>query len=292
MRKAISLYFQKYWHDLEQLRDDRTGYYDSDGGWRLSWIYLDSDIKQIVKRANLQQVELEMQQPESRTQAIIPTTKIQTKMNKENQTTQQIKMENWNVFMGDSYGGIFPLPGAQVTVHQHAAANGKPAQTTQGPIETQDDRQERKQRAINDMCSRIDNLKEDMIGYDNDGNKLKYAMLSAFLRKALGVLEGRPDSQYQAIQEGIWCILIDKREKCIKDPKEQFFSQTFLNIIGYLIKHSIINGKKQDILNCLYAKPEESMRKCLERGIVSAFPAGTEDMLDFYIDQLKEGRLL
>ena len=205
----------------------------------------------------------------------------------------KIEMQNCNVIMGDSNGGIFALPGAQPIIHQYAAdSKGKPSQRTQGPVESVDTREQRKQAAIQDMCRKLNNLEEDMLGYDKKGNRINYTTLSAFLRKALGVSEGRPDSPHQAIQEGIWCILIDKREKCIKDPKEQFFSQTFLNIIGYLIKQEIINGKKQDILNCLYAKPEESMRKCLERGIVSAFPAGTEDMLDFYIDQLKQGILL
>lgn len=205
----------------------------------------------------------------------------------------KIEMQDCNVIMGDSIGGIFVLPGAQPIINQYAAdSKGKPYQTTHGPVEPVADREQRKQAAIKDMCNRLDNLEENMIGYDKDGNRFKYAMLSALLRKALGMLEGRPDSPHQAIQEGIWTILIDNRSKCTKGPKEIFFSQTFLGIIGYLIKQEVIIGKPQNILECLYDRPEASMRKCLERAIVSAFPDGTEDMLDFYINQLKQGILI
>lgn len=293
MRKAICLCFQGKWHELEKLRDDRTGYYDSDGGWRIAWLYMDSDIKLIVKKANLQQIELERKHSQQEEMTIHNNSNTHNIMSKESQPTQPIKMENCNVFMAPVYNATFPLPGAHVDVHQYAAdAKGKPAQTTQGPVEAAEDRLQRKQAAIKDMCKRLDNLEENMIGYDKDGNRFKYAMLSALLRKALGILEGRPDSPYQAIQEGIWTILIDNRSKCTKGPKEIFFSQTFLGIIGYLIQQEVIIGKPQNILECLYDRPEASMRKCLERAIVSAFPDGTEDMLDFYINQLKQGTLI
>jgi hypothetical protein len=58
----------------------------------------------------------------------------------------KIEMQNCNVIMGDSIGGIFALPGAQPIINQYAAdAKGKPAQTTHGPVEPVADRQQRKQ---------------------------------------------------------------------------------------------------------------------------------------------------
>lgn len=291
LRKAMCLCFRESWHELEKIRDDRTGFYDGDGGWRISWIYLDSDIKQIVKQANLQQIEMEQQEQE--TMPIIQTTYIPKQMTKEVQPTQQIKMENCNVLMGNSYGGIFPLPGAHVTVNQYAnEEKGEPQQTIEGPNESVDERERRKKDAMQDMCSKLDNLHEEMLGYMHNGNRISYAQLRVLMLKILGMIERGSKQDFAAIQEGIWVILIDKRDKCHKDPKYLYFSQTFLGIVGYLCEQKVINGGIQDILNCLFHKPEASMRKCIERGIVSAFPEGTEDMLDFYIKQLKEGKII
>ena len=216
-------------------------------------------------------------------------------MNKDQQPNINIHNENHNcnIFQGPTYGGIFPLPGANVTIHQYASdAQGKPTQEIQGPSEKKDDRDARKQAAIKDICQRLDNLEEDMLGHDNHGQRISHDLLGIFFKRFLGVAERGSKHEFVAIQEAIWTILIDNRFRCTKTDKETFFSQTFLNIMGYLHKQGIINGKVQDILECLYQKPETSMRKCLERGIVSAFPEGTEDMLDFYITHLKQTTLI
>ena len=98
--------------------------------------------------------------------------------------------------------------------------------------------------------------------------------------------------EFKPIQEGIWTILIDQRAKCSKDPKDLYFPQTFLGLVGYLAEKQVIHGKAQKILDCLYDKNDQSMLKNLQRGIVSAFPEGTEEMLDFYIDLMKRQRLM
>ena len=112
MRKAMALCLSGYWHELEQLRDDRTGYYDGDGDWRMSWVYFDADMRQIIKHANYEQVELEANisttQPTTH-----ETTKQQTTRQhmKKEQPNYQIKMENCNVIMGDSHGAYSPCQG-------------------------------------------------------------------------------------------------------------------------------------------------------------------------------------
>lgn len=282
MRKATTLCFQEDWNQLVQVRDDRTGYYDSDGGWRISWVYFDADMRQIIKLANHEQVLLEAQQattaPEPPTQVI----QTRTDMNKE-KPNYQIKMENCNVIMGDSIGGFFTLPGSQVTVHQSTDTKGQTRQEIQGPVEAQADRLARKQAAIKDMCNRLYNLEEDMLGYDKEGKRITYTQLTALLHKVLGMSEVGCKPEYKRIQEGLWTILIDQRAKCSKDPKDLYFHQTFLGLVGYLVDKQLIHGRAQKILDCLYAKNDQSMLKNLQRGLVSAFPEGTEEMMEFYI---------
>ena len=113
-----------------------------------------------------------------------------------------------------------------------------------------------------------------------------------YLRKALGMLEQGNKEEFLVVQEGIWTILIDRREKCHKDPKDLFYPQTYLGLVGYLVEKEVINGKPQKILDCLYEKNDQSMMKNLKRSIVSAFPEGTREMLDFYIDLMKRQLLI
>ena len=66
----------------------------------------------------------------------------------------KIEMQNCNVIMGDSNGGIFALPGAQPIIHQYAAdSKGKPSQSTQGPVEAVDTREQRKDRGVTETGS-------------------------------------------------------------------------------------------------------------------------------------------
>lgn len=292
MRKATTLCLQEDWHQLMQIRDDRTGYYDGDGSWRVSWIYFDSDMRQIIKMANHEQVLLEAAEPPTSQPVFEPKTiKTKTDMNKE-KPNYQITMENCNVIMGDSIGGFFTLPGSQVTVNQSTNAQGQTQQQVQGPVEGQEDRLARKQAAIKDMCNRLYNLHEDMLGYDQEGKRIAYTQLASLLHKVLGLSEVGSKPEYRAIQEGIWTILIDQRAKCTKDPKDLYFHQTFLGLVGYLLDKQLIHGRAQKILDCLYAKNDQSMLKNLQRGLVSAFPAGTEEMMDFYIERLLADKLL
>jgi hypothetical protein len=45
-------------------------------------------------------------------------------------------------------------------------------------------------------------------------------------------------------------------------------------------------------MDCLYEKSDQGMVKNLKRGVVSAFPEGTRELLDCYIDQMKKGMLV
>ena len=165
-------------------------------------------------------------------------------------------------------------------------------QTAEGSAETANERLLRKQTAINDMCRRLENLEHDMIGCDNAGQQLDYIHLTTFMRQVLGMTEQDYPQEFLTVQENLWIILIDRREKCHKDPKDLYYSQTYLGLVGHLIEKEIISGKPQKIMDCLYEKSDQGMVKNLKRGVVSAFPEGTRELLDFYIDQMKKGMLV
>lgn len=150
----------------------------------------------------------------------------------------------------------------------------------------------RKEAALKDICRKLDNLEPEMLGYDSKGKRFDYADLTVLFQRCLGMYTISPKQEFLPIQAAIWTILIDKRDKCHKDPKDLYFSQTFLGIVGYLCEKEVINGKPMKILGCFYNKPESSMRKILERKITAAFPEGTQEMLDFYINLLKQSQLI
>jgi hypothetical protein len=61
-REALSLSFMLNWHRLEQLRDERTGYFDCEGAWMYSWMDIDCSMRHVIKEAHREQVAIEANQ--------------------------------------------------------------------------------------------------------------------------------------------------------------------------------------------------------------------------------------
>ena len=197
------------------------------------------------------------------------------------------EMHNCNVFTAPIYGATFPLPGAHVTINQYSDSKTQATQTTQGCSENAQDRLARKKEAIEDMCHKLNNLEPDMIGPDASGKTIPYATLSLLLHKCLGMHTVGPKPEFKDIQEAIWTILIDKREKCQKDPRDLYFPQTFLNMMAYFRVKDIFTAKPMQLFNIWYPNADKNLAKNLDRPIpCNAFPEGTEQMLDFYIEQV------
>ena len=210
------------------------------------------------------------------------------------------EMHNCNVLTGPVYGACFPLPGAQVTINQYADAKGKMKQEASGPIEPVEARSKRKEEAMRDMFRKIENLEEGMLGYTNAGRRITHVQVSVLLHKCLGMHPTPVKQEYTPIQEALWTILIDARNRCSKDPKESYFPQTFLNIVGYLRKQQIIiNVEPIKLLRILYpnlrADVEKKLVVQLNRALLtsSSNPIidGLEDMFNFYINLLKNGEI-
>ncbi len=223
--------------------------------------------------------------------------------NNENQPTivNHNEMHNCNVFNGNVYNATFPLPGAQVTIHQYAAdSTGNPKQEKQGPIEPAEERTKRKEVAFNNMYRKLENLEESMLGYNNNGERITHFQLSILLHRCLGMHSTPSKEEYMPIQETLWTILIDARNRCIKDPKELYYPQTFLNIVGYLRKQQIIiNTQPTQLLGILYPDLRDSEKKRLSVHIDRVFLTtsnnpiidGLEDMFNFYTNLLKNGEI-
>lgn len=223
--------------------------------------------------------------------------------NNENQPTivNHNEMHNCNVFNGNVYNATFPLPGAQVTIHQYAAdSTGKPKQEKQGPVEPAEERTKRKEKALSNMFRKLENLEDGMLGYNNKGERIKHIQLSVLLHKCLGMHSTPTKQEYKPIQEALWTFLIDARNSCVKDPKELYFPQTFLNIIGYLRKQQIIiNTQPTQLLGILYPDLRDSEKKRLSVHIDRVFLTtsnnpiidGLEDMFNFYTNLLKNGEI-
>ena len=198
------------------------------------------------------------------------------------------EMHNCNVFMGDSYGGIFPLPGAQVNITQNLGPQKK-SPHTEGKTESADDRQSRKEATIAALCKRLD-FTPEMLGYDEQCHKLTNERIALLLRRCLGMSSIPPKEEFRPVMEKLWVLLIDERNQCSKVAGELYFRQTVLNLIGYFVGEELLTGAPRDIARAIFPDTDTNTAKNISRGISSpVFPEGLSDMLDFYITKLNNG---
>lgn len=205
--------------------------------------------------------------------------------------TNHNEMHDCIVFMGDSNGGIFPLPGSNVTIHQEIISRSKPKQQVNGACESMEQRTERKRQAMKDMCKRLEQLDASFLGYTDRRERVSITLLCSLLQRFLGMHTIPPKQEYLVIQEQIWTILIDHRVRCVKPSNDLYFPQTFLNIIGYLREKGLISGKVTELLHQLYPGADDGLVKNIERSELNAFPEGTHEMFDFYINKMSHGEI-
>ena len=228
-------------------------------------------------------------------------------------------MENCNVFMGDIYGAIIPLPGTPVTINQHYGKDTPPWAARQQQADTDGtppwaaDKQQpqphdtpqpapgarqehraRKEKAMADILSNF-RFEDKMLAYDGRGKKITNERLRYLLRLCLGMTDIKPSETFRNIQEQLWTMLIDKRTRCTKVNGEDFYRQTLLNVVGYFISSRLLGGKPLDVAKCIFpdfdSKSDGGMLKNLSRGITDNFPEGTTTLLDHYIKKLMDGEI-
>ena len=201
-------------------------------------------------------------------------------------------MENCNVFMGDSYGGIFPLPGAQVTIHQHLdpkmMKKGEGRQMD-GKTESQEDREKRKDTVMKAITGKFC-FTDEQLGRDNKGRRITNMRLADLFRQCFGLGHVPPSAANRAIMEQLWVLLIDERNQCPKDAGLGFIPQTVLNIIGHFAKRGLVSGQRRELARAVIKNADTNIAKNIDRGLQSnVFPQGTADMIDHYIDKLMKG---
>lgn len=198
------------------------------------------------------------------------------------------EMQNCNVFMGDTYGGIFPLPGAEVHITQNIGPQKKSTQVS-GEAETKEVRKMRKEAVMTAMGKRID-FEPRMLGSDDNRKRITNERIETLLRRCLGMGTIPPRDNHRAVMEQVWVLLMDERNQCHKEPGEPYFRQTVLNIIGYFVQKGLISGTPLDIARCVFSDADVSLAKNVSRGISSnVFPNLTDQLLDYYINQLQHG---
>ena len=199
------------------------------------------------------------------------------------------EMHNCNVFLGDSYGGIFPLPGSQVTINQGLGNKRSANDVKEGKVETADERNARKRRVISTVSKQM-NFPREMLGIDDSGRKITNERLNVLFARCLGMSTIPPRQDFIPIIENLWVLLIDDRNQCAKIGGEDFFEQTILNMIGHYVQAGLITGMPQKIAQCIFPNCDANMAKNISRGISSnVFPQGLATMFDFYINKLKNG---
>ncbi|MDO4496740.1 MAG: hypothetical protein Q4B58_02740 [Bacteroidales bacterium] len=204
------------------------------------------------------------------------------------------EMHNCNVFQGDSYGGIFPLPGAQVTIIQNLdpkkQKKGEGCQV-EGKAESLNDREERKQMVLDDIISRF-NFDESMLARDEQGHQITTLRIQLLFSKILGMRGAHPGQNGQAIVEVLWTLLMDERNQCSKHPNEGFFRQTVLNLIGYFVSNGLVCGQPRVVARAIFPGTDTNEARNISRGISSpVFPEGTADHIDLYIEKLHNGEI-
>ena len=200
------------------------------------------------------------------------------------------EMHNCNVFLGDSYGGIFPLPGAQVQITQNLGGKKKSTQF-EGETESEEERKNRKEAAIAAICKRLD-FAPEMLGFDEKHLRLTNERIGYLMKRCLGVGYVPPRKEYLPIMELLWVLLIDDRNQCHKEAGELYFRQTVLNIIGYFASKRLISGAPRDIARAVFADADTNLAKNVSRGISSAvYPEGLAEIFDFYIEKLQHGEI-
>lgn len=218
---------------------------------------------------------------------------------------EKIKIENHfeagsmtgcNVFTGTVNGGVFPLPGSQPIINNFYDGEKPQQQQTAEAVtpvaevheETPEERAKRKENVMNAIAALFD-FDDRVFCRDNNGNRITNERLATLFRRCFG-FGAHPSKELTSVIDTLWMLLIDKRNQCSKNPNEDYFRQTVLNVLGYYKEKGIICGNKLELARSVFKDADDSLAKNIERGISSnVFPAKTSELLDLYINKLRKG---
>lgn len=183
---------------------------------------------------------------------------------------------------------IVAPPGTPINVFQN-----QKKEKTEAPKQSKDARNHVKLKVMAEITNRFD-FQDCMFGRDVNGKRYTNERMGILFAKCFGLGGAHPSQRFMEVIESLWGILIDGRDRISKIGGEEFFRQTVLNILGYFHNQGILEGAPQTIACCVFPtknkKELEQMRKNITRGIEStSFPEGTQEVLDFYINKMRNG---
>lgn len=187
------------------------------------------------------------------------------------------------VFPGEIYGGVFAMPGANVTV-----CPPQPKKKADAPTNNEL-RIQIKERVLKQLESKID-FETDQLGYDEQGKRMTNDRLRLLLRRCLGMGLIPPTREMKEQIDVLWELLIDRREKCHKEAGEDYYRATLLNLFGYFLQRRLLCGRIAVVAGVLVKNPSEAECKHLERALSNSPAMQTvQTMLDYYIEKLNHG---
>lgn len=200
------------------------------------------------------------------------------------------------IFCGVVYQPAFVQPGANLTqnivnknetkdVAEEVELSNKPKSNGVQKEELTDG----KKKTIISTITTLFDFDEVALCRDNKGNRVTNERLAILFRRCFG-LGAYPSKELLPVIDALWELLIDKRNQCFKNPNEDYFRQTVLNVLGYYKEKGIICGNKLELARSVFKDADDSLAKNIERGISSnVFPAKTSELFDLYIDKLYNG---
>ena len=203
------------------------------------------------------------------------------------------------IFCGVVYQPTFVQPGANLTQNiinkndaKDAAEEADLSDTTESNEEQKDElTDDKKKTIISSITSKFD-FKTERLGKDHSGKRLTNERLGLLFAKIFGV-SSHPSKENMAVINILWTLLTDRKKTNGKrDAADEYYWQTVLNIIGYFKEKKLVDGSQFELAKSIFPDANENVAKNIGRSIHNGytFPDGTGDMIDWYINELLEGK--
>ena len=203
------------------------------------------------------------------------------------------------IFSGVVYQPVFVQPGAQLTQNITNKDNTQEVADTAAKDEVQpaDESpkegltEEKKKNIINDITSRF-NFKTERLGKDRSGKRLTNERLGLLFAKIFGI-SSHPTNINMSVINNLWNLLTNRKKTNGKrDASDEYYWQTVLNIIGYFKEKRLIDGSQLELAKSVFPEADANVAKNIDRSIHNGytFPDGTGKMIDWYIEELLNGK--
>ena len=203
------------------------------------------------------------------------------------------------IFCGVVYQPTFVQPGANLTqniVNKNGAKDlADETDLSDGPESSEQQTEEltddKKRTIINSITSKFD-FKAKRLGKDHSGKRLTNERLGILFSKIFGV-SSHPSKENMAVINVLWNLLTDRKKTNGKrDAADEYYWQTVLNIIGYFKEKGLVDGSQLELAKSIFPDANANVAKNIDRSIHNGytFPDGTGDMIDWYINELLEGK--